>query len=161
VRVQLVVRGVDGLRQALAQKPAKVTGAVYDEMRRLAQELRGQLRARAPVFTGALRRRISVRVSRSSLDMVVTLRARSRAPHSFLVEHGRRPGKMPPWGPQGGRSGERIARMAERIGARPFAVARAIGARGTQPRPFWDPARQALKQAEERVLAAVRRSLHD
>ena len=161
MNVELVVRGVEGLREALRRRPERITGAVYEEMRRLARDLRGQLRARTPVFTGTLRRRISVRVSRSARDMVVVLRARSRAPHSWLVEHGRRPGKMPPWGPEGGRGGERIARMAERVGARPFAVAKAIGERGTQPRHFWQPARDALRRAEALVLAAVRRGMRD
>jgi HK97 gp10 family phage protein len=52
--------------------------------------------------------------------------------YGFFVEHGRGPGKPPPVAA--------IEGWARRHGANPFLVARAIGRRGTKPRPFMKPA---------------------
>lgn len=144
--ISLEVRGAQELLTVLRSAPRDVQREMRRGVARALGEVRREARARAPVFQGVLRRRISVRTDPGTIGG----RVRPTAPHAHLVEHGRGPGRIPP------RSDPRLVAYADRLGVDPYVLARAIGRHGTRPHPWWEP---AVHAATPRVEAILREAL--
>lgn len=151
----LEVRGLAEVMEQLARVSPALGRRVGAAVLRAARAVRAEARARAPVFQGVLRRRISVRSVRTS-GFVLAASVRPTAPHAHLVERGRRPGRMPD--PREAR----FVAYATRLGVAPFVLARAIGAHGTRPHPFWEPAVQAaIPRIEQIIREGVEQALQE
>lgn len=163
------VTGLDRLRAANEALMTEMDLELLGVLREVSLEARDAARAAAPRFTGTLASRISSGVterSRVALASETAAKAsfvRARAPHSWLVIHGRRPGKMPSVDPAHARSPESARRLRDWAiakGLNPFLVARAIAKRGTVGKPFMDaPIAAAVASFEGRVRAVVERVL--
>lgn len=155
MKLALEVRGLADVVQQVARVSPAIGRRVAAAVLRAARAVRAEARARAPVFMGVLRRRISVRSVRTA-GFTLAASVRPTAPHAHLVERGRRPGRMPD------RRDPRFTAYAERLGVAPFVLARAIGARGTRPHPFWEPAVQAaLPRVEQIIREGVAQALEE
>lgn len=171
MEISVQVTGLDRLRAANAALVEDLNVELFQVLREQSLETRDQARAAAPVFTGILRARISSGASRfqrsrpefGGQTAALSSFVRPRAPHSWLVAHGRRPGKMPSVDPQHAKSPENARRLRDWALARgidPFILARAIGRRGTVGKPFMEePIARAQATFEVRVRAVVDRVL--
>jgi len=164
VEIQARITGLEQFRNRNQTLATELEMELFGALREQARETRTVMRAEAPVFSGELRRGIRTRASRRRLDRL-TSSVRATAPHSWLVAHGRRPGKMPSVDPTRARnpkSAQRLIDWAKAHGIEPFVLARAIGKKGTRARPFGSVgnARQAfegrVRLAVERVVARYR-----
>jgi len=163
----VLVTGLDRLRAANEALMVDLDVELLGVLREVSLEARDATRAAAPRFTGTLAARISSGVterSRVALASETAAKAsfvRARAPHSWLVIHGRKAGAMPSVDPAKARNPESARRLLEWAKARginPFLLARAIGRRGTVGKPFMDaPIARAATTFEARVRAVVDR----
>lgn len=154
--VQITVIGLDEVIRAMGD-----AGHILDEeLERAANRsvalLAGEIERRAPYDSGTLAKSIvsEVRPAVGGVTGLVTV----QASHARAVEYGRKPGKMPPvdalrpWARRHGIPDEAV-----------FAIARAIGRRGTKPQPYFEPAIEAMtgeiqrefQQAVDRALARI------
>lgn len=154
MELTLELRGFEELREKLGRAAPAFEAEVFQALRLTALEAGREARRTAPRFTGTLRRGIRVRADRKTLMASV----RATAPHSWLVEHGRTPGKMPSVDPARSKSAARLVEWAKARGISPFVLARAIGQKGTRPRPFIAPLAETVQgRFEQRVQAAAER----
>ncbi len=121
---------LDGQLDALLEQGVKQAGFI----------VQAAAQRRAPVYTGTLRRSIATDVRRIGGDVVATVG--SNLVYAPAVEYGRRPGSMPT--PQALRRWVVRKGMDENAA---YLVARAIGRRGTKPRPYLEPALAASEGA--------------
>jgi len=169
MEITVQVTGLDRLRAANEALLADLDVELLQLLRDQSLETRDEARAAAPTFTGSLASRISSGVtlqSRVALAGETAAKSsfvRPRAPHSWLVIHGRRSGKMPSVDPARAKSPESARRLRDWAiakGIDPFILARAIGKRGTVGKPFMDaPIARAEASFETKVRAVVERVL--
>lgn len=111
-----------------------------------------EARLKVPQATRAAMRSITSSVKGSGAEMHTLVQVGE--PYGWFIEYGRRPGKMPPHG-----AGSSLALWAKAVGiissgSNPtyleqgilFVMARAIGAHGTRPQPFLEPAFEESRQ---------------
>lgn len=138
MNITVAVEGIEGVRHYLNGKATRIKEELFVLMRDVGSQIKVAAARAAPRgVTGTLRGRIRMRASQPKMAVTV----KSAAPHTWLVEHGRPPGKMPPLVTlTGKREGQGIIPWAEAKGVDPFLIARAIGRAGTRPQPFITPA---------------------
>lgn len=127
----------------------------YGALREQAVATRDEMRAGAPAFSGELRQGIKFRTSRKRF----TASVKATAHHSWLVQHGRTPGKMPSVDPahaKNPKSAQRLQDFAKAHNIEPFLLARAIARKGTRAHPFRIIG-VAAKSFQSRMQAAVDR----
>ncbi len=136
----------------MAQKYANVGPIVQQEttksMARAVVAIEGDAKRLVPVDRGTLRRSLTHEVKASGRDIVG--KAGTNLDYARFVEEGRSPGKQPPT--------SAIAGWAARHGIEPgaaFLIARAIGRRGTKPRPYLKPAFAKNRALISRELGPV------
>ena len=135
MNITVAVEGIEGIKHYLNGKAARIKEELFTLMQDTGLAIKAAARAAAPRgVTGNLRGRIGMRASQAKMGVVV----KSAAPHTWLVEHGRSPGRMPPLTVR--REGWGITPWAEAKGVDPFLIARAIGRKGTRAQPFITPA---------------------
>ncbi len=108
----------------------------------------GDAKRNAPVDRGQLRRSLTHTVKASGRDIVGTVG--TNLLYARVVEEGRRPGSQPPTAP--------IAAWATRHGiptTAAYVIARAIGRRGTRPRPYLKPAFEKNHAVISREMGTV------
>ena len=154
MRLVISLSGIDETVRRHAGFMQDLEAELYEALREQARETRDQWKAASPVFTGALREGVRFRSSRRRLTAKVI-----GAPHAWLVQYGRRPGRMPSVDPahaSNPKSAQRLKEWAEAHNIEPFVLARAIAKKGTQPHPFRSIGR-AKETFEARIQAAVDR----
>lgn len=122
----------------------------------LASETRQAMQASLLLIEGAARQGVAQDTRRLAGSITHTIagsganltgRVGPSVRYGYWVEHGRKAGKPPPL--------DAIAGWARRHGIHPFVVARAIGRRGTRPRPFLVPAFEKHRARIERLFRDV------
>lgn len=137
------------LRAALKRAPSLVLRELDRSLARGAKEIARDARDRAPKATSGLTQSIlATRIGQA--DHVV----QATAGHARAVEQGRRPGPMPPvqsiedW-MKARRIGSSDPRERRRSA---FAIARAIGRRGTRAQPFMRPALEENRSRLDQLM---------
>lgn len=136
MQIDVRIEGLEKLQAGVAAGPATLASEVRTALTAGSLLVEGTARSLAPKDTGRLGGSITHQISG------MTSRIGPSVAYGLFVEKGRRPGKPPPVAA--------IAPWARRHGVNPFLVARAIGRRGTKPRPFLVP---ALTQNTGRIVA--------
>lgn len=161
MQIDVQIRGIEQIKIRNDAIYQDLQTALLEELQAIARETRTAALAAAPTFTGALRQGIRMRSSRKFGILSATVKA--TAPHSWLVQHGRRPGKMPSIDPRRAKSpksAQRLANWAKAHGIEPFVLARSIARKGTRARPFMTAAILHGQQSlEPRIRGAVERVL--
>lgn len=141
----IYVEGLDELLRKMDRLPADVQRECFKAMQTASLDIiadaKGNLRVNGSVVTGNLRASGKVqKVDDKTLDVgFFSSDARDKGYASY-VEHGRKPGKMPPpdileaWAYKKFRLSHKEARSAA------WALARSIAKKGTKARPFFEPA---------------------
>lgn len=141
----IYVEGLDELLRKMDRLPAEVQRECFKAMQTASLDIiadaKGNLRVNGSVVTDNLRASGKVqKVDDKTLDVgFFSSDARDKGYASY-VEHGRKPGKMPPpdileaWAYKKFRLSHKEARSAA------WALARSIAKKGTKARPFFDPA---------------------
>lgn len=141
----IYVEGLDELLRKMDRLPAEVQRECFKAMQTASLDIiadaKGNLRVNGSVVTGNLRASGKVqKVDDKTLDVgFFSSDARDKGYASY-VEHGRKPGKMPPpdileaWAYKKFRLSHKEARSAA------WALARSIAKKGTKARPFFEPA---------------------
>ena len=141
----IYVEGLDELLRKMDNLPAEVQSKCFKAMQTASLDIiadaKGNLRVNGSVVTGNLRASGKVqKVDDKTLDVgFFSSDARDKGYASY-VEHGRKPGKMPPpdileaWAYKKFRLSHKEARLAA------WALARSIAKKGTKPHPFFEPA---------------------
>ena len=141
----IYVEGLDELLRKMDRLPAEVQRECFRAMQSASLDIiadaKGNLRVNGSVVTGNLRASGKVqKVDDKTLDVgFFSSDARDKGYASY-VEHGRKPGKMPPpdileaWAYKKFRLSHKEARSAA------WALARSIAKKGTKPHPFFEPA---------------------
>ena len=141
----IYVEGLDELLRKMDRLPAEVQRECFKAMQAASLDIiadaKGNLRINGSVVTGNLRASGKVqKVDDKTLDVgFFSSDARDKGYASY-VEHGRKPGKMPPpdileaWAYKKFRLSHKEARSAA------WALARSIAKKGTKARPFFEPA---------------------
>lgn len=141
----IYVEGLDELLRKMDNLPAEVQSECFKAMQTASLDIiadaKGNLRVNGSVVTGNLRASGKVqKVDDKTLDVgFFSSDARDKGYASY-VEHGRKPGKMPPpdileaWAYKKFRLSHKEARSAA------WALARSIAKKGTKPHPFFEPA---------------------
>lgn len=141
----IYVEGLDELLRKMDRLPAEVQRECFRAMQTASLDIiadaKGNLRVNGSVVTGNLRASGKVqKVDDKTLDVgFFSSDARDKGYASY-VEHGRKPGKMPPpdileaWAYKKFRLSHKEARSAA------WALARSIAKKGTKARPFFEPA---------------------
>ena len=141
----IYVEGLDELLRKMDRLPADVQRECFKAMQTASLDIiadaKGNLRVNGSVVTGNLRASGKVqKVDDKTLDVgFFSSDARDKGYASY-VEHGRKPGKMPPpdileaWAYKKFRLSHKEARSAA------WALARSIAKKGTKPHPFFEPA---------------------
>ena len=141
----IYVEGLDELLRKMDRLPADVQRECFKAMQAASLDIiadaKGNLRINGSVVTGNLRASGKVqKVDDKTLDVgFFSSDARDKGYASY-VEHGRKPGKMPPpdileaWAYKKFRLSHKEARSAA------WALARSIAKKGTKARPFFEPA---------------------
>ena len=141
----IYVEGLDELLRKMDRLPAEVQRECFRAMQSASLDIiadaKGNLRVNGSVVTGNLRASGKVqKVDDKALDVgFLSSDARDKGYASY-VEHGRKPGKMPPpdileaWAYKKFRLSHKEARSAA------WALARSIAKKGTKPHPFFEPA---------------------
>lgn len=141
----IYVEGLDELLRKMDRLPAEVQRECFKAMQTASLDIiadaKGNLRVNGSVVTGNLRASGKVQnVDDKTLDVgFFSSDARDKGYASY-VEHGRKPGKMPPpdileaWAYKKFRLSHKEARSAA------WALARSIAKKGTKARPFFEPA---------------------
>lgn len=136
MQIDVRIEGLEKLQAGAAAAPATLLSETRTALTAGSLLVEGTARSLAPKDTGRLGGSITHQISG------LTSRIGPSVAYGLYVEKGRRPGKPPPVAA--------IEPWARRRGANPFLVARAIGRRGTKPRPFLVP---ALTQSTPRIVA--------
>lgn len=136
MQIDVRIEGLEKLQAGAAAAPATLLSETRTALLAGSLLVEGTARSLAPKDTGRLGGSITHQISGLSS------RIGPSVAYGLYVERGRRPGKPPPVAA--------IEPWARRRGANPFLVARAIGRRGTKPRPFLVP---ALTQNTGRIVA--------
>lgn len=136
MQIDVRIEGLEKLQAGAAAAPATLLSETRTALTAGSVLVEGTARSLAPKDTGRLGGSITHQISG------LTSRIGPSVAYGLYVEKGRRPGKPPPV--------SAIEPWARRRGANPFLVARAIGRRGTKPRPFLVP---ALTQSTPRIVA--------
>ncbi len=126
--VQII--GLEKLQAGVLAGPGTLAQGVRTAMTAGSLIIEGAARANASKDTGRLGGSITHTISGGGANL--SSRIGPSVAYGYWVEKGRRPGKMPPV--------SAIEPWARRHGVNAFMVARAIGRRGTTPRPFLVPA---------------------
>lgn len=141
----IYVEGLDELLRKMDRLPAEVQRECFKAMQTASLDIiadaKGNLRVNGSVVTGNLRASGKVqKVDDKTLDVgFFSSDARDKGYASY-VEHGRKPGKMPPpdileaWAYKKFRLSHKDARSMA------WALARSIAKKGTKARPFFEPA---------------------
>ena len=141
----IYIEGLDELLRKMDRLPAEVQRECFKAMQAASLDIiadaKGNLRINGSVVTGNLRASGKVqKVDDKTLDVgFFSSDARDKGYASY-VEHGRKPGKMPPpdileaWAYKKFRLSHKEARSAA------WALARSIAKKGTKARPFFEPA---------------------
>lgn len=141
----IYVEGLDELLRKMDRLPADVQRECFKAMQTASLDIiadaKGNLRVNGSVVTGNLRASGKVqKVDDKTLDVgFFSSDARDKGYASY-VEHGRKPGKMPPpdileaWAYKKFRLSHKEARSAA------WALARSIAKKGTKAHPFFEPA---------------------
>lgn len=141
----IYVEGLDELLRKMDNLPAEVQRKCFKAMQTASLDIiadaKGNLRVNGSVVTGNLRASGKVqKVDDKTLDVgFFSSDARDKGYASY-VEHGRKPGKMPPpdileaWAYKKFRLSHKEARSAA------WALARSIAKKGTKARPYFEPA---------------------
>lgn len=141
----IYVEGLDELLRKMDKLPAEVQRECFKAMQSASLDIiadaKTNLRVNGSVVTGNLRASGKVqKVDDKTLDVgFFSSDARDKGYASY-VEHGRKPGKMPPpdileaWAYKKFRLSHKEARSAA------WALARLIAKKGTKARPFFEPA---------------------
>lgn len=141
----IYIEGLDELLRKMDRLPADVQRECFKAMQAASLDIiadaKGNLRINGSVVTGNLRASGKVqKVDDKTLDVgFFSSDARDKGYASY-VEHGRKPGKMPPpdileaWAYKKFRLSHKEARSAA------WALARSIAKKGTKARPFFEPA---------------------
>lgn len=141
----IYVEGLDELLRKMDRLPAEVQRECFKAMQSASLDIiadaKGNLRVNGSVVTGNLRASGKVqKVDDKTLDVgFFSSDARDKGYASY-VEHGRKPGKMPPpdileaWAYKKFRLSHKEARSAA------WALARSIAKKGTKARPYFEPA---------------------
>lgn len=141
----IYVEGLDELLRKMDRLPAEVQRECFKAMQTASLDIiadaKGNLRVNGSVVTGNLRASGKVqKVDDKTLDVgFFSSDARDKGYASY-VEHGRKPGKMPPpdileaWAYKKFRLSHKEARSAA------WALARSIAKKGTKAHPFFEPA---------------------
>lgn len=141
----IYVEGLDELLRKMNRLPAEVQRECFRAMQSASLDIiadaKGNLRVNGSVVTGNLRASGKVqKVDDKTLDVgFFSSDARDKGYASY-VEHGRKPGKMPPpdileaWAYKKFRLSHKEARSAA------WALARSIAKKGTKAHPFFEPA---------------------
>lgn len=81
----------DGVRKALIRVAPEVERELRDELKRLTRQARDEVKLRAPVRTGRLKRNVTTRFqfTKSRTQAFVTVK-RPSASYAWIVEHGRK-----------------------------------------------------------------------
>jgi hypothetical protein len=160
VEIDVQITGLEQLKTSNDALYQDLQDQVFHEMQGIAREERGVAFGRAPSFAGTLRAGIRTRSSRRFGILMAGIRAGAR--HSWLVQHGRRPGRMPSVDPahaQNPRSAQRLRDWADAHDIDPFILARAIAKRGTRAHPFMPTVAEAEQLLQLRIPAVVERVL--
>ena len=136
MEISVKIEGLEKLQAGAAAAPATLLSETRTALLAGSLLVEGTARSLAPKDTGRLGGSITHQISG------LTSRIGPSVAYGLYVEKGRRPGKPPPVAA--------VEPWARRRGANPFLVARAIGRRGTKPRPFLVP---ALTQSTPRIVA--------
>lgn len=141
----IYVEGLDELLRKMDRLPAEVQRECFKAMQTASLDIiadaKGNLRVNGSVVTGNLRASGKVqKVDDKTLDVgFFSSDARDKGYASY-VEHGRKPGKMPPpdileaWAYKKFRLSHKDARSMA------WAMARSISKKGTKAHPFFEPA---------------------
>lgn len=141
----IYVEGLDELLRKMDNLPAEVQRKCFKAMQTASLDIiadaKGNLRVNGSVVTGNLRASGKVqKVDDKTLDVgFFSSDARDKGYASY-VEHGRKPGKMPPpdileaWAYKKFRLSHKDARSMA------WAMARSIAKKGTKARPYFEPA---------------------
>ena len=140
----IYVEGLDELLRKMDRLPADVQRECLKAMQSASLDIiadaKGNLRVNKSVVTGNLRASGKVqKVDDKTLD-VGFFSSDSEKGYASYVEHGRKPGKMPPpdileaWAYKKYRSSHKEARL------KAWAMARSIAKKGTKARPYFEPA---------------------
>lgn len=141
----IYVEGLDELLRKMDRLPADVQRECFKAMQSASLDIiadaKGNLRVNGSVVTGNLRASGKVqKVDDKTLDVgFFSSDARDKGYASY-VEHGRKPGKMPPpdileaWAYKKFRLSHKDARSMA------WAMARSIAKKGTKARPYFEPA---------------------
>ena len=141
----IYVEGLDELLRKMDRLPAEVQRECFKAMQTASLDIiadaKGNLRVNGSVVTGNLRASGKAqKVDDKTLDVgFFSSDARDKGYASY-VEHGRKPGKMPPpdileaWAYKKFRLSHKEARSAA------WALARSISKKGTKAHPFFEPA---------------------
>lgn len=141
----IYVEGLDELLRKMDRLPAEVQRECFKAMQTASLDIiadaKGNLRVNGSVVTGNLRASGKVqKVDDKTLDVgFFSSDARDKGYASY-VEHGRKPGKMPPpdileaWAYKKFRLSHKEARSMA------WSLARSIAKKGTKARPFFEPA---------------------
>lgn len=141
----IYVEGLDELLRKMDRLPADVQRECFKAMQTASLDIiadaKGNLRVNGSVVTGNLRASGKVqKVDDKTLDVgFFSSDARDKGYASY-VEHGRKPGKMPPpdileaWAYKKFRLSHKDARSMA------WAMARSIAKKGTKARPYFEPA---------------------
>lgn len=142
--VAIRIVGLEKLQAGVAAAPGALAGEVRTAMTAGSLLIEGTARTLAPKDTGRLAGSITHTITGGGANL--TARIGPSVAYGLYVEKGRRPGRMPPV--------KAVESWARRHGANPFLVARAIGRRGTKPRPYLIP---AYDQHAGRIVALFAR----
>lgn len=141
----IYVEGLDELLRKMDRLPADVQRECFKAMQSASLDIiadaKGNLRVNGSVVTGNLRASGKVqKVDDKTLDVGFFSSDVRDKGYASYVEHGRKPGKMPPpdileaWAYKKFRLSHKEARSAA------WALARSIAKKGTKARPFFEPA---------------------
>lgn len=141
----IYVEGLDELLRKMDRLPADVQRECFRAMQTASLDIiadaKGNLRINKSVVTGNLRASGKVqKVDDKTLDVGFFSSDSRGKGYASYVEHGRKPGKMPPpdileaWAYKKFRLSHKDARSMA------WAMARSISKKGTKARPFFEPA---------------------
>jgi hypothetical protein len=124
------LEGAKELQAGLRAAPQALASETRTAMEASLLLVEGTARTLADKDTGRMAGSITHSIAGSGANL--TGRTGPSVAYGIFREKGRKPGRMPPV--------EAVAGWARRHGMNPFLVARAIGRKGSKPRPFMEPA---------------------
>ncbi len=130
MQIDVKIEGLEKLQAGVSAAPATLASDVRTAMTAGSLLIEGAARGLAPKDTGRLAGSITHTITGGGANL--TSKIGPSVQYGLYVEKGRGPGKPPPVGA--------VAGWAARKGINPYVLARAIGRRGTKPRPYMLPA---------------------